>query len=337
MPDGLIRGTIQGRWERVPLPRIIVRERQRRVDPKHVAEIRKSFAMLGGQFLLQPVVLDGEYGLIDGAHRLQAASEDGWSDIDALVFDGATEEDRPLLEAEANRVRKQLAPLEIEEAWRRYYEPAFKARAQRNQLGALRQGSDVPVTGIASNGNTDAPRTIQQAAVAATGLSIDTINKITDIRSFAESLTAPEELRAAAQRALKKLADPRVAVDPVYKGVLKMQELLAKKSVPASEARERELEARLDRTLTETSLLQEKLGGALGDDLYRAASVNQVAAETLRAVRVSLGHALAAVVVIECKLEQDHAAALSRIGGEVTKMLSQLSIAALRLDGERDE
>ena len=103
--------------------------------------------------------------------------------------------------------------------------------------------------------------------------------------------------------------------------------------VDPSEAQARQMEAKLDKTLSETSLLSEKLAGALGEDLRVAAQSEQVAQETLRAIRIALTQALASVVVIECNVgPQEANVALHRIGAEVTRMLSENAVAQLGMD-----
>lgn len=338
---GLISGDIHQSWTSVPVGDVIVRERQRKVNEAHVKDVRKSFESLGGQLQLQPIVLDQNMILIDGAHRLAAAKAEGWTHISALVLDGATDEDRALLEAEANRVRLQLSPVELEEVWSKIYEPAFRARARQNQVSQLKRGAEVPapVTGNSSNG--DERRVVQSvsmpsAAKQATGYSLETLNKVTDIRNFAQSATASEELRSAAQKGLTKLQRPGASVDAVHKSLMKMKEREQTLSMDPSEAQRRLLEKRLDQTLTETTLLAEKLTGALGEDLLAAARQEQVAQESLRGIRVALTHALAAVVSTECELAGNPSERLYQLGAEVTRMLSEQSIKQLGLEKDDD-
>lgn len=339
MTNPLITGNIRQSWTAVAVDEVIVRERQRRVKAEHVQNVRASFASLGGQLQLQPIVLDKNLVLIDGAHRLSAAKESGWTHISALILDGVDEEDRALLEAEANRVRLQLTPLELEEAWSTIYEPAFKARAKQNQakgLDNLRQGKDLPVTGTSGNREA-APASMPRAAKEATGLSIETLNKITDIRAVASSSTASEELRTAAEKGLSKLQRPGASVETVHKALIKLQERTSRLRQDPVEVHRKALEKRLDQTLTETTLLQERLGGDLGAELLAAARLEHIAAEQLRAVRIALTTALSRVVAIECGLSGDPAANLNRIGGEVTRMLSEETIKSMELEPDHGQ
>lgn len=336
MSRGLIQGDIRQEWRLVPLGDVVVRERQRPGDPAHVETVKRSFRELGGQLQLQPIVLTGELVLIDGWHRLRAAQTSGWDFISSVLLHGATEEDRHLLEAESNRVRKQLAPIELEEAWRKYYEPAFKAQARQKQVANLRQGPIAPVSGITGNGEPAMSVSLVRAARETTGMDLDWLTKISDIRSLAHSSSAPQELRDAAMRGLQKLARPGQKVDPIHKELLRLQEAFARRSEDASTIEVRRLEHALDRTVTDTTLLAERLAGPLGRDLTAAARVAPAGHETLRAVRVALTHALAEIVAVECLLEPDAGAALNRFGGEVTRLLSRLTVSRLRLEAPDD-
>lgn len=329
----LISDNTSVHWQLIPIGDIIVRERQRKVNDGHVKSLRASFASLGGQLQLQPIVVDENNILVDGAHRLAAALAEGWTHISAIVISGITDDDRALLEAEANRVRLQLTPLELAEAWSTIYEPAFKARAKKNQLAGLKRGAESPVTVNSGNGESESEHvSLPRAAKDATGISLDTINKIISVRTMAQSTTASDEFRHAAEKGLEKLDRPSASVDTVYKALLKLQEREQRHKEDPAETERRNLEKRLDQTLTETSLLAEKLGGELGHDLAAAARLEQVAQETLRGIRVALTHALAHVVAIECSLDPEPAAALRRVGGESTRTLSELTIARLELE-----
>lgn len=332
MNEGLIHGDVRQEWKPVPVADVIVRERQRKLNSDHVKAVRESFDSLGGQLQLQPIVVDADLVLIDGRHRLEAARQAGWEHISALILHEVTSEDRALLEAEANRVRLQLTPLEIEEAWTKIYEPAFKARAKTKQTQSLKQGDEYPVIRNSYNGDTEEPFSLPKSAKQVTGISLDTINKITDIRQVAQSETAPEELREAAEKGLQKLQRPGASVDAVHKSLLQLQERASRSQQDPAETQRLQLEKRLDKTLSETTLLQERLGGELGQDLKSAACANQVAGEQLRAIRVALTHGLARVVAIECRLGGEPSQNLARLGGEVTRMLSEETIRDLELE-----
>lgn len=348
MSEGLISGAIEQEWRAIPVDDVIVRERQRKVRPEHVKAVRESFDALGGRLMLQPIVVDENLVLADGAHRLQAAKESGWTHIPALVFHGATDADRELIEFEANRVRLQLTPLELEEAWTTHLGPAYRARAKKNHAdNGKAQAANLVQNQVEGSEDDRIHRGIEnfntpvngpslpKAAREATGLSLLTINKITDIRTLAQSQTSSEELREAAEKGLRKLSRPGASVDAVHNELLKWQERERLHSLSPSEAQQRLLEKKLDQALTDTTLQAEKFGGTIGADLEAAARLNQEGAESLRAVRVALAMSIAAILAIECKLDPDPNSALQRLGAEMTRMISEKVVGYLGMEVDR--
>lgn len=215
-----------------------------------MAELLRSFEMLGGQLQLQPIIVDEQLVLVDGRHRLEAAKRAGWSRLTALVICGATIEMRPLLEAEANRVRRTLSVLELESIWRAHYEPGLRAAAKERQLAGLRmrnardlelgrasRSAECLVIGnsnnqgggvwerIVANGSSNAgsgatrPESVSRAAKRITGYSLDTLNKVARIRSLATSEGSSLEMREAAKQGLQRLAKPGASVEMVYRAL----------------------------------------------------------------------------------------------------------------------
>lgn len=331
---GLISGEVTQEWRLVPVQDIIVQERLRDYDEAHIANLRRSFTDLGGQLQLQPLLLDERLILIDGAHRLEAMRREGWEFASCLIWDGLTEENRRLLEGEANIVRKAFTPIELENIWRTVYEPAFRAKSSISRTSGLKRGAETPVPGNTWDGEKPEqtePKSLVQAARETVGKDLDWLNKIADVRSLAESETAPEELRRAAERGLQKLAKQGAAVDPIHKELLKIQDVVQRKGEDPTERRARELEKVLDKTLTDTTLLAERLAGQLHEDLESAARLAPSGGESVRAVRIALTHALAETVAVECKLTHDPAVGLEQFGQEIMKLLSALTLDRLEL------
>ncbi len=252
------------------------------VNADHVAELLRSFEMLGGQLQLQPIIVDEQLVLVDGRHRLEAAKRAGWNRIAALVFCGATVEMRPLLEAEANRVRRTLNVLELESIWRAHYEPGLRAAAKERQLAGLRmrnardsesgpasRSAECPVIGnsnnqgsgegarIATNDSSTAEsggtrhESVGRAAKRITGHSLDTLNKVARIRELATSEAGSPELREAAKQGLQRLATPGASVEMVYRALRERaaEAALGVRSVGVQPQKLKELEspdARLD-------------------------------------------------------------------------------------------
>ena len=328
MNDGIIQTPIQQDWKLVRVADVIVKERLRDYDEDHINRIRRSFRELGGQLQLQPIVLDERMILIDGAHRLEAASREGWEFISALIWTGVTEEDRPILEAEANIVRKDFSPVELERIWKEQYEPAARLRARANQMNLVGSEGSSPI-----HGNTvDRGPAVATVARETVGKDIDWLNKVTDVRALAESTTAPVELKAAAERGLEKLSKPGAKVDPVHKELLRLQEAFSKKGQAPTERRAEALEKTLDKQVTESTLLAEKYSGDLGSDLVEAAGVVPAGGESVRAIRIALTHALAGAITVECRTSENPAAALRPIGQEVVDLLNMLTMKQLGLE-----
>ncbi|GAA2823216.1 ParB-like nuclease family protein [Leucobacter komagatae] len=329
MNDGIIQTPIQQDWKLVRVEDVIVKERLRDYDEDHINRIRRSFRELGGQLQLQPIVLDERMILIDGAHRLEAASREGWEFISALIWTGVTEEDRPILEAEANIVRKDFSPVELERIWKEHYEPAARVKAKANQMNLPNASSVLPITG--NTGNREG-QSLVKVAKETVGRDIDWLNKVTDVRALAESTTAPVELKAAAERGIEKLSKPGAKVDPVHKELLKLQEAFNKKGQAPTERRAEALEKTLDKQVTESTLLAEKYSGDLGSDLVEAAGVVPAGGESVRAIRIALTHALAGAITVECRTSENPAAALRPIGQEVVDLLNMLTMKQLGLE-----
>lgn len=325
------------RWMPVPVDQVVVGERQREVSDDHVQRLRDSYSSMGGQLQLQPIVLDSRMVLIDGAHRLEAARRSGWSHIAAIILDEMAPRQRAMLEIEANRVRKNLNALELEQAWRSHYEPAYRAAASERRRSGLRRGSAVPVIGDSDNGNATERISLAKAARQVTGLSIETLNKIAEIRELSTSSKVPEEVRDSAIEGLRRLARSAVGVDSVYRALqhrLRTGDSMGKHDNGRHE-RERALQKTLERVLAETSMMAERLAGPLAHDLGSAAALGDANREQLRAIRVSLARSLATVVSTECRLEQHPIPALRRLGAEVSRLLSATSVDQLRNERTR--
>ena len=274
---------LKSSWRLLAVNEVLEPDGASAVNADHMAELLRSFEMLGGQLQLQPIVVDEHLVLVDGRHRLEAAKRAGWSRIAALVICGATVEMRPLLAAEANRVRRTLNVLELESIWRAHYEPDLRAAAKERQLAGLRMrdardaesgpalsSADRLVIGnsnnqsvagegvrIATNDSSTAERggtrheSVGRAAKRITGHSLDTLNKVARIRELATSEAGSPELREAAKQGLQRLATPGASVEMVYRALRERaaEAALGFRSVGVQPQKLKELEkpdARLD-------------------------------------------------------------------------------------------
>lgn len=337
MSDAITQGRLSQEWTMLDVEKVIVKARMRETDDTHAELIATSFRDL--RFQIQPIVVDEDLVLVDGAHRLAGAKLAGWEQIGAMIVRGATDMDRSFLELEANQLRKQMSPAQVQAAWESFGEPLFKARAKtRQQLGHanLKQGAEAPVTRNPGNREDEREVSMVQAAREMTGLSLDSLNKIADIRAAAESEDVPEILKKSAQKALRKLEVPGSKVDPVYTGLQKLANTIRLQGDPA-EARRQALEKQLGDTMVQLAHLEERLDAkGLADELGEASKTTPLGDENLRTIRMSLTKSLAMIVAVECRMTNNPEATLNLIGAEVTRLLSKRSIELLEREASHE-
>ncbi|MBS3182347.1 ParB N-terminal domain-containing protein [Leucobacter manosquensis] len=345
MTKALLPDTVEIRHANVPTTQIVIRKRQREIDPKHVEILRQSVRETGKQIV--PIALSeqasGALVLIDGAHRLEAAKKDDRDTIRAEIYTNLTEDLEGLLELRTNRERKNLTPAEILQAWETFDLPLFEEKARKKQSDAASAmlserwtGDDSLLTPNRGKQSDAVPLSIRQAAKESTGYNYEAIQKIATIRDLAESETAPPEVREVAKMGFEKLHRVGAKIEPVLKEVMKTSEAIERRSEDPEVAKLRAAEKRLDDTVSESTLLQEKLENSdFRDVLTLAAQKDQMARESLRAIRVALVNALSTIVVVECTVDGDVSQSLQRIGGEVTNLLSSQSFRQLGLEDRR--
>ncbi|ELY97904.1 ParB/RepB/Spo0J family partition protein [Natrialba asiatica] len=105
----------------IKLPNFQIREE---LDEEHVKEIRESFKEDGqwNPIIVRPLngTSDAEYEVISGAHRLSAARDLDWVEIDAIVKDLADQEARGLA-IKTNRMQKEMKDEEVGELCKELY------------------------------------------------------------------------------------------------------------------------------------------------------------------------------------------------------------------------
>lgn len=93
------------------IDKIVVNNRKRKLNEDKVKDLSESFKLLGQ---LEPITLtsqNGQYILLAGWHRLEAAKLLGWDKIDAQLFEG-NELECELAEIDENLMRNDLTVLE---------------------------------------------------------------------------------------------------------------------------------------------------------------------------------------------------------------------------------
>lgn len=193
-------------YVRVDPNEIVISGRHREVDQQHVQNLCASFGEIGQ---IQPIVITSEHRLVDGAHRLAAAIELGFDSIDAgVAVRFESEADLALLEATANSVRRELTPLQRERLWRTVFKPRLEQQARQRQLNGLRErsgqrGENFP-DGCAS-GSASMPRKTRDAAMQSVGMTAKTLEKVAQLRQWAESEDFPERIQAVVHEAINRM------------------------------------------------------------------------------------------------------------------------------------
>jgi ParB family chromosome partitioning protein len=97
----------------IPLDRILIEDRLRRINETKAASMASSLADTGQitPIKVAPPNADGMYRLVAGAHRVRAAQIAKWTEIRAEIFDGSAEQAR-LQEIDENLYRSELSALE---------------------------------------------------------------------------------------------------------------------------------------------------------------------------------------------------------------------------------
>ncbi|MFD5600780.1 ParB/RepB/Spo0J family partition protein [Leucobacter sp. NPDC058333] len=333
MTNTLLPENVTIRSTELDVDTIIVRQRQREVDADHVELLRRSIAETGKQIV--PIAVSERAGgrlvLIDGAHRLEAAKQDGRTTIRAEVYTGLDENQEDVLEFVTNRARRDLSPLEILAAWETFDLPLYELKTKEKQLSGLRQGNESPVIPAGNNGRHEASVSISEVAKAKTGHKPEWLDQIRTIRDLSVDEKIEPAVREVAQRAVEKLRDSKAKVGPVFKEVQKISAAVQRQAEDPEALQLRDAEDRLDEIVRHTTLLQEKLDGNLRDFLLLAGRRGQMGRDMLRATRVALVRSLTSVVVIECEVSENASESLQTIGREVTTLLFQESTKALSL------
>ncbi|MDA3949971.1 MAG: ParB N-terminal domain-containing protein [Spirochaeta sp.] len=100
------------RIEHIEVGRIRARNRIR----KETGDLSDLMASMRKHGLMNPITVTGDYTLIAGQRRLEAARRLGWNAIQCRVVDDATDESLVELEIEENSTRKDFTSDEMADA-----------------------------------------------------------------------------------------------------------------------------------------------------------------------------------------------------------------------------
>ncbi len=99
----------------VQIKDIKIKKRVRK-DLGNLEDLKDSLRTYG---LLNPITLNSKYELIAGERRLQAATQLGWTSIQANIIDNISEIDQLEMEIEENNQRKEFTDDELYEGYKR--------------------------------------------------------------------------------------------------------------------------------------------------------------------------------------------------------------------------
>lgn len=99
----------------VQIKDIKIKKRVRK-DLGNLEDLKDSLRTYG---LLNPITLNCKYELIAGERRLQAATQLGWTSIQANIIDNISEVDQLEMEIEENNQRKEFTDDELYEGYKR--------------------------------------------------------------------------------------------------------------------------------------------------------------------------------------------------------------------------
>ena len=99
----------------VQIKDIKIKKRVRK-DLGNLEDLKDSLSTYG---LMNPITLNSRYELIAGERRLQAATQLGWTSINANIIDNISEVDQLEMEIEENNQRKEFTDAELMEGYKR--------------------------------------------------------------------------------------------------------------------------------------------------------------------------------------------------------------------------
>lgn len=214
-----------GQRVRLPLEQIIIPEGVE-IDEGNVARIYDSFLRFGLQ--IQPVVVDKDYRLVTGVHRVVAAKRlhqagyAGWDAVEASVLAETIDvRGGKWVSFEEDVARKEVSPLAKFFFWHTEAEPLLKRsqQVQRSQLSVFARPVNVRAGMRGERGLLGF--SLEENAKKITGLSLVSLRKIGEVVALAER--GQGQLQQVALQMVEKLKEPGCAIDPLYRMLLQLQ------------------------------------------------------------------------------------------------------------------
>jgi hypothetical protein len=205
---------------------IIVPDALHKVDESTVRRITDSFRVNGNK-IVQPILVDRNHVLVDGAHRLAAAEREGWSTVPVVVDHTIeTKLDRDLQRLIVNNVRHTMNPLDAAREYKATLAPILKTErqaAKENLSAATTNGPGSQVSGLPAGEGGQ----LHTVAPSAVGLSQSKINEAYQLQVWASDETAPLEVRKAAVAAIARVRRTPGALPQMFLSVASLQKLIA--------------------------------------------------------------------------------------------------------------
>lgn len=159
----------------VAIDAVTVRDRHRDAIPEKVATLAASMAKIGLQTPIsvwtRDIADDVEIVLVTGLHRLRAARDLGWADIEAFEVE-LDEIDRELWEIDENLCRAELTPAQEAEHLRRRKE-LWEARETANSVRSFEGRGNTGFASETAKATGQTARSVQKSVARAEALGDD--------------------------------------------------------------------------------------------------------------------------------------------------------------------
>lgn len=152
----------------VPIKEIQINPGRREVEARDIEDLAKSIAQVG---LLNPITITPDHTLIAGNHRLEAAKQLGWTEIECTIRDvsGLLAE---LAEIDENFVRVNLSPIEFGELLLRRKE-IYEELHPETKHGGDKKSEEIKTTKC----RFDSPKSFAEDTAEKLGVSTRTIER----------------------------------------------------------------------------------------------------------------------------------------------------------------
>jgi ParB-like chromosome segregation protein Spo0J len=232
----------------VEVEKLTLGDRHRDVDGAKVTELAASIKEIGQ---ISPIIVDGNYIVIAGVHRLEAVRKLGRKTIDAVMLweTSYDEDEAELIEIAENLYRAELTPLQRDEQLARYVTIVDERRVRRVAAAQEQKATDdqsaqsAPIESRRADGRGHRPESGINSASRQLGIDRTDAQRAVKVASLSEDAkkvardTGLDNIRSALLEAAKQ-------TEPEQQ-VAKLQEIAERKAAPAAEPTEEQQLAEL--------------------------------------------------------------------------------------------